>query len=200
MRKLLRPLLGACLIASAPAASQPLADAKATAVDPTSLAVAHQIIAIAFPPEKRSQMFASVVDSIVDHSRKAMEDLHFNTDKDFQAVIQRSTQRMFDQLKASINAALPDYFESMARAYARSFSPDDLITILAFVKTPAGQHYFERAPLLLKDPDVNAANQRMVAQLMGKMPEISRENRQDIEDYVARKAKQQKGADPKPVT
>jgi hypothetical protein len=199
MRKLLRPLLGACLIASVPAASQPLADAKATAVDPSSLAVAHQIIAIAFPPERRSQMFASVMDSIVDQNRKTMENIHLNTDKEFQAVIDRSTQRMFDQLKASINAALPDYFESMARAYARSFSPDDLITILAFVKTPAGQHYFERAPLLLKDPDVNAANQRMVAQLIGKMPEISRENRQDIEDYVARKAKQQKGADPKPV-
>ena len=44
------------------------------------------------------------------------------------------------------------------------------------------------------------ANQRMVAQLMGKMPEIIRQNKQDIEDYAARKAKQDKAAEPKPVT
>ena len=145
-------------------------------------------------------MFASVMDSIVDQSRKAMEDVHFTTDKEFQTLIDRSTQRMFDQLKAAATAALPDYYGSMARAYARIFSRDDLSAILAFVKTPAGQHYFERGPLLFKDPDVIAAGQRMMAQIMGKKPEIDRENKRDIEDYIARKAKQEKGVDAKPVS
>jgi hypothetical protein len=200
MRKLLGSVLCACLIASAPAAAQPSAEAKAAAVDPSSLAMARQIVTIAFPTDRRSQMFASTMDAIVDQSRKSMESLHLTSDKDLQAVIDRSTQRMFDQLKASMNAALPDYFESVAHAYARNFSLDDLNAILAFVKTPAGQHYFSRAPLLLKDPDVAAATQRMVAQMMSKMPEINRENMQDIEDYVARKAKQEKGVVAKPVT
>ena len=123
-----------------------------------------------------------------------------NKDKEFQTILDRSTQRMFDQLKATIDSALPDYFESMARAYARDFSPDDLKAILAFVKTPAGQRYFARAPLILKDPDVQASGQRMTAQLFAKLPEITRENKRDIDDYVARTAKQAKPAAAKPVT
>src|SRR5258708_484679 len=142
MKKILGSAFGAMLIASsAPALAQgdaaPIAPAiapaaKATAVDPASLALAHQILAIAFPPEKRSQMFASMMDSLVDQNRKTMENVGFATkDKEFQAIIDRSTQRLFDQLKATMDSALPDYFESMARAYARDFSPDDLKAILA---------------------------------------------------------------------
>jgi hypothetical protein len=47
---------------------------------------------------------------------------------------------------------------------------------------------------------VQAAQQRMLAQLAGKLPEIMRQNKQDIADYLARKAKQEKAAAPKPVT
>src|SRR6266536_2729158 len=153
MKKILGSTFGAMLIAcSAPALAQgdaaPIAPAtaplaKPAPIDPASLALAHQIVAIAFPPEKRSEVFASRMDLIVEQVRKSMESLGTAKDKDFQAIVERSTERMFDQLKVTINAALPDYFESVARAYARDFSPDDLNAILAFVKTPAGQHYFE---------------------------------------------------------
>ena len=209
MKRVLGPILGAILVAaSAPASAQQEAASstpattpavKATAVDPAALALAHQILSIGIPAEKRSQMFASLMDSIVDQSRKATENLGLTKDKDFQVVMDRSVQRMWDQMKPIMNAALPDIFESMARAYAREFSTDDLNAVLAFVKTPAGQHFFEHSPMILKDPDVQAANQRMTAQLVAKLPEIMRENKQDIEDYVAKKAKQ-KSADPKPVT
>jgi hypothetical protein len=220
MRNFLAPLAGASLTVMAPAAASaepaPPAQtsvpvivaprvatapaAKATAVDPAALALAHQILDIGFPAEKRSQMFASVMDSLIRQSRTATESLGLTNDKDLQALMNRSTQRMWDQMKPIMNAALPDIFDSMARAYAREFSTDDLSAILAFVKTPAGQHYFERASNILKDPDVQAANQRMLVQLMGKLPEIARQNKQDIEDYAARKAKQEKAAAPKPVT
>ena len=200
MKTLFGWFLGAFLIVSAPVAAQPGADAQKGPVDPTSVAVARQILTIAFPVEKRSQMFTSIMDSIVEQGRKSLEDLGQSKDKDFQAIIDRSQRRMFDQLKVAMTAALPDYFESFAHAYARDFSPDDLAAILAFAKTPAGQRYFERAPLILKDPDVQASGQRMMAQMLAKMPDIIRENKQDIEDYVAMKAKQEKAGNPKPVT
>jgi hypothetical protein len=197
---------GALLIgAGAPAVAQQEASSgssanapttKGTPVDPASLAVAHQILTIAFPPEKRVQIFGSHIDLIVREARKSMQNLEFSKDKDFQAIVDHSTQRMFDELKSSLEGALPDYFESMEHAYARTFSADDLNAILAFVKTPAGQHYFERAPFLLKDPDVEAATQRMMTQLAAKLPEITRENKQDVADYLARKAKEEKGAKP----
>lgn len=200
MKKVLGPVLVAFLIASGPVAAQPPADAKATAVDPASLALAHQIVNAAFPPEKRVEMFNSMMDSLVEQSRQSMENLDLAKDKDLEALIDRSVKRTFDQLRAIMVAALPDIFEGMSRAYAREFSADDLNAILAFVKTPAGQHYFERAPLVLKDPDVRAASQRMMAQLLAKKPELDRENKQDIEDYIARKAKQENASKPDTVS
>ncbi len=97
---------------------------------------------------------------------------------------------MFDKMKATMDASLPDYFESFARAYARGFSRDDLNEILAFVKTPTGQRFFERSPQLIKDPDVQAANQRMLARLSTKLPEIKRETLRGVEDYLAKKDKE----------
>lgn len=209
MKRLFRLALGVCLIASgssaaqavpASSATEPAADTKAVPLDPSSLAVSHQILAIAFPAEKRSQLFSALMDSVVDQNRRNMESLGLTSDKDFQAIIDRSTQRMFNQLKVTMTAALPDYFESMARAYARSFSSDDLKAILAFVRTTAGRHYFERAPQLLNDADVKAANQRMMAQMLAKMPDVIREDKKDIDDYLAKKAKQDKSVSLKPVT
>jgi hypothetical protein len=69
--------------------------------------------------------------------------------------------------------------------------------MLAFARTPAGQHFFQRSPGILNDPDVQAANQRVMNKIMAKLPEIVRQNRQDIEDYLAKK--KLTGAD-KPVT
>ena len=196
-------LLGGIAIAApvnATAQTSAPATTKTAALDPASLALAHQILAIAFPPEKRSGIMNSVMDSIVDQTRKNTENLKLIDDKDLQAIVDRSTQRMFAQLKVSLNASLPDYFDSMERAYARSFSRGDLEAILAFVKTPAGQRYFERAPDILKDPNVQAAGQRMTAQLVAKLPEMQNELMREIEDYVAKKQKDEQAAAPKPVT
>ncbi len=154
MKKILGPVLAALLIGaiSVSAQAQPASGPKAEGVNPARLAVALQILAIGMPPEKRSQLFGSLVDSLVEQSRKSSESLGLTKDKDFQAVMDRSTQRMWDEMKPIMNAALPDIFENMARAYAREFSIDDLNALLAFVKTPAGQHFFERAPMILRLP------------------------------------------------
>ncbi len=145
-------------------------------------------------------MMGSVMDAIIDQARKNTEALKVSDDKDFQAVVDRSIERMNQQMKASVSASVPDYFASFERAYARDFSREDLEAILAFVRTPAGQHYFERSPNLLKDADVQAAGQRMTAKLLAKLPEINRELMHDVEDYVAKKKQQQNAATPAPVS
>ena len=202
MNQILTPMLAALFVVAAPvsAAPQPAPKTNPTQVDPGALAIAHQILAIGIPAEKRSQMFTSVLDSLSEQVRKSAAGLSPTKDKDFQAILDRSTQRLWDGMKPIMNAALPDIFESMARAYARDFSVDDLNALLAFVKTPAGQHFFERSPLILKDPDVQASQQRMMAQIGEKLPGIMRQDKQDIEDYLAKKAKEEKASEPKPVT
>jgi hypothetical protein len=206
MKLILGPFAAAILLVAAPAVAQPQSQAtpapatQPAALDPASIAIAQQILEIAFPPANRADMMASMMDSLVEQTRKNMENYQPAADKDFQKVLNRSTQRMFDEVKAAVNAALPDYFDSMARAYARDFSRDDLTAILAFVKTPAGQRYFERAPQLLKDPDVQAASQRMTAQMLKKMPEIQKETMRDVENYVAQKEKANKAVARAPVS
>ena len=202
MNQILTPMLAALFVVAAPvsAAPQPAPKANLAPVDPAALAIAHQILAIGIPAEKRSQMFTSVLDSLSEQVRKSAAGLSPTKDKDFQAILDRSTQRLWDGMKPIMNAALPDIFESMARAYARDFSVDDLNALLAFVKTPAGQHFFERSPLILKDPDVQASQQRMMAQIGEKLPGIMRQDKQDIEDYLAKKAEEEKASEPKPVT
>ena len=202
MNKILGPVLVAALAAaSAPAIAvpAPAPPAPAPALNPASIAVARQILTIAFPPEKREKMFTSVMNAMVDQSLQALRSSDLVKDKDFEALIARQSRRMYDEMNPTVDAALPDYFESFARAYARDFSLDDLNAILAFVKTPTGQRYFERAPQLMQDPDVQASTQRMMTKILAKAPEIIRENRAEIEDYVA-KHKQQKAAEPTPVS
>lgn len=199
-------ILGAGLLipapanAAAPAATTSAPGTKASQPDPASIALAQQILTVAFPPEKRSQMYASMMDSIMGQARKELQGKIATGDKDFDALLDRSMQRMQDEMKATINAALPDYFESFARAYAREFSRDDLQAILAFVKTPAGERYFQRLPALLQDPEIQAANQRLMAQLANKLPTIQRETMRDVQDYVEKKEKEAKPAAPVPVS
>jgi hypothetical protein len=181
-------------------ATSPAAPARLAPVDSASLALAHQIITIAFPPESRSQMYASMMDSIVEQTRKTMQSKMSSGDKDFDTIVDRSVRRMYAEMEANMDASIPDVFESFARAYARDFSRDDLEAILAFVKTQAGQHYFQRAPGLLKDPDVQAVMQRSMTQFLAKLPDIERDNMRDVQDYVAKKEKGKKAAAPAPVS
>ena len=200
MKKFCVAILGISLAMAAPAsaaaqpAPAPVPVAKATPLDPASLAVAQQIITIAFPPEKRSQMYASMMNSIISQARTDVEAKTSTGDKGLDAIVDRSMLRMYDQLQASLQESLPDIFDSFARAYARGFSRDDLQAILAFVKTPAGQRYFQRLPQLLADPDIQAANKRMSEKLLVKLPGLEAQTKQEVEAYVEKKLKEKKAA------
>lgn len=197
------PVLGIALavctpgVATAQGAPNVAASASPTVqgdapVDPASLERAREILTLAFPPEKREQMYATLMNTIVGQARKTMEGTEPSKDKDFEAVLDRSTQRMFDELQQILNAHIPDYFESMAKAYARSFSSDELNELLAFAKTPTGQHFFARSTTLVQDPDVQAASARMMADMRTKLPAIQSEIANDVAAYVDRKEKQNK--------
>jgi len=207
MRRLVGLVLGAISIVAVPAGAaaqpqgaSPAPAAAATALDPASLALAHQIVTIGFPPQTRSQMYASVLDAISEQTRKNLLSKMTSGDKGLDAIVDRSLRRMDEQMKATIDVSIPDYFDAFTRAYARGFSHDDLEAILAFVKTPAGQRFFQRSPMLIRDPDVQAASARIQAQLIAKLPELQRQTMQEVEDYVATREKQAKLVKKPPVS
>ncbi|MBO9498468.1 MAG: DUF2059 domain-containing protein [Novosphingobium sp.] len=198
MKTIWMPLAGAVLVLAAPAAAtaQETAGGANPAVanadaplDPASVALAHRIVDLAFPPEKRKAMFAGVMDALVNQMRGAMAAANPDGDKELATIVDHSVQRMFEQMQPIINAHLPDYFDAMANAYARAFSPDELQQLLAFASTQTGQHFFERSTTLLKDPDVIAANQRMTGELLKDMPQLTAEMKADVAAYVEKKMK-----------
>lgn len=199
MSKLIVGMLVAIASVSHPATAQPIPASNAPPVDPTSLSLARQVLAAEFPPEKREQAFAKMMDSIMAQSRMALEKYAKPGDKGFQSLVEDSTAHLAHALKASIITGLPDIYEARARAYARNLSPDDLQAVLAFAKSPAGQHYYQSLPSLSNDPDVIAATQRAMARLLTNAKEIAEQNQKAAEDYVAAKAKAENGASHKPA-
>ena len=90
-----------------------------------------------------------VVTHTVDNTRKLMptfmgqvRDMLVKMDpthtKDVDIILQRSSQKMDDQLASFADLA--------AAVYAREFSEEDLQAVLAFDKSPAGQHLIDKQP------------------------------------------------------
>ena len=202
MKKYLGPIFGALLAISLPGAATAQDAPKATGaatVNPASLALARQILTVAFPPERREAMYARVMNSIVTQVRASMEKAHPSGDKEFDALVDREMHHMVDEMQQIVDAHIPDYFEGMARAYSRSFSPDELKQILAFAQTPTGQRYFQRSTTLVQDSDVAAANQRMMADMQAKLPEMTRQMMEDVKAYVAKKDEKKQSSVLEPV-
>jgi hypothetical protein len=59
-----------------------------------------------------------------------------------------------ERMKPVYERNIPVLAETMARAYVRHFSSEDLHAILAFARTPAGQHYLSRSLVVAQDPEI----------------------------------------------
>jgi hypothetical protein len=144
--------------APAPRPAPPAAPTKPAPVDPERLAIAEEVVAIAFPVEKRQEMMSRLTDSVMAQVRAAASPGGEPADPGAQAIL----KRYFDRVRAEgerLNAlAAPDLFRAAARAYARMFTRDELVQIRAFVATPAGAKYVQRSPDLISDPDVARVN------------------------------------------
>ena len=79
-------------------------------------------------------------------------------DPGLQSLLDRYLERYRVLSNRHNEESMPALIEAMARAYARSFSLDDLRQIRGFASTPAGTRYFRQATAILSDPDVAEAN------------------------------------------
>jgi hypothetical protein len=151
------------LAAAAPSAAQSPAAAPAAAaapaeLDPEQVALAEEVVTLAFPPERRQAMFASVMESMMAQMRSAVFDSSGLHDPGVEPILDRFLARIQAQGARSIAAASPALFKAIARAYARAFTRDELIQIRTFIATPTGAKYLQRSSEMLSDPDVAKAN------------------------------------------
>ncbi len=175
------------LAATAPSAAPPppvtavapanSATPGASLIDPGNLAIARQIIAVVMPPDRAEAMMGKVTEAIMRPVQAQMRSLAAQDPRAAERA-KASMARLGVMMRDVIIPMLPDMTESMAHGYARLFSRDDLLQILAFAQTPAGSRYFARASDLLQDPDVQAFYGRLIQSMQARQAQILK----DIKD------------------
>jgi hypothetical protein len=152
------------------------------------LAIAQEVVALAFPVEKRQAMFSRINDALMAQLRAAtFGDTSEPPDPGAEAIF----QRYFDRVRAEsdrLNAVVsPQLFAAIARAYARAFTRDELIQIRAFAATPAGAKYLQRSPELLADPDVAAVNTAHFNRAMDAVVPLIAQVRRELAAYYEKR-------------
>ncbi|WP_315761590.1 MULTISPECIES: DUF2059 domain-containing protein [unclassified Bradyrhizobium] len=113
----------------------------ARAQDPTpeSLAAAKELIAVMHLKDQ----FAAVMPIIVKGMKSAIVQGRPEVDRQYDAMTPKLLEAF--QSKAS------EFSDATAMIYARNFSAEDLKVLTAFYKTPAGQRFLQKMPLLAQE-------------------------------------------------
>lgn len=132
--------------ASPPPAAAPL--------NPADMQVARDIIAIAMPPEQRVAMMQGVSNALLGAMSANIRSQIAVDDPGLNHIIDTMLAQVPERMKPVYERNIPVLAETMARAYVRHFSSEDLHAILAFARTPAGQHYLSRSLVVAQDPEI----------------------------------------------
>lgn len=170
---MLRSVVGAALfVAMIPlAAAAQTTPATAPAPDPARLAAARALIERFMPADRRDAMIEQMIRPMAETAREAVFDSSSfaemrKEDPKFGATMDGFMAEEFERTIAMTKAAMPRMLDAMARAYARRFTLEQIESIDAFFQTPAGRAYVERAPSIMADPDVLAAQRAMMTEAM----------------------------------
>jgi len=200
LRKLTRGVAPFALMMTAggavpcPAQDAPAAAAPAE-VDPDRLALASQVIDLSFPPEGRQAMLMRAADTMTNQIRTAVaEATGGNSDAGAERILQRFLGRMRALTDRAIAEHSPALFAAMARAYARTFTRDELVQIRAFVSTPAGRKYLEKSMDMIADPDVARANTAYMSSVFSAIQPMQVELRRELQEYLRSRPRQPVGA------
>lgn len=151
----------ACLalaaIAAPQAATAQQVQAAAPAPSPESLAVAREIVAIAWPPEKHEASMNDIMNTLLSQYKSSISMEEMN-DPGIKAIMDDYFRSIPDMLRASLQKFLPIQMEAIATAYARIFPLQQLKDVRTFAQSASGRDYIQRSTTIMSDPDVAAAN------------------------------------------
>jgi hypothetical protein len=166
--------------------------AAAAAPDARSSEIAREIIAIGMPEEDRETVFAATMDQMLRQMREAQRKSGImSEDPQVEAIIDANLAQFRDEAMGVLRTHLPAMMEGWALAYANTFSHEDLLAIREFVRTPAGQRFFQLSPAIAAEPNFAAANQLYMNDVMAMLPALQARLKKDIVDYL--EAKQAEG-------
>jgi hypothetical protein len=154
------------------------ASGAATAQEPdaTRLAAATQVVERILPPAERNalaeQMIRPMIASMSNamfaspNLAKAMKE-----NPRLEPAMRRMLTNETERAIVNLREGLPLLADAMALAYARRFDAGQLSEIQAFFDTPTGARYIRESMTMMSDPDVAAAQQKMMAKSMEGMQE-----------------------------
>lgn len=191
-------LLAGTAIAQPPAAVPPAG--VAAPLDPARIAAARPVIAKLWPSGTYQRMMDSVMTTAMqttmsnmygmkaadmaglagdkaDTVRKAVGDRTVGevveaADPAFRERMRLTTEVMSREMIALIVKVEPSVQEALVRAYARAFTVAQLDELTRFFATPTGGDYAARSMMLYADPEMMAAMQVFVPEMMRAMPGI----------------------------
>lgn len=161
MKAFLKPILGALIVAAAPAWAAEKPPAAAAAEQPAKLGEAHAIIEVMFPPAEREKMVDKMLTDFTAPMRNSLS-IPSISDPGLKAIFQDFFDQVLDQQRPLVQKHMPALLDAMAVAYTHEFSLAELKDIHAFALTPSGRHYFSHAATIVGDPAVAKVNLAMM--------------------------------------
>lgn len=167
-------------VATAQTADIPVAT-EASAIDPARLVIARDIVAIAFPADKREAIFGNAMDAMLDQMRATMFS-SMNNDPGAEKIVNGKVDGFVAGSKLILRSHIPLMLDAVAEAYTREFTEAELTEMRTFAKTDTGRHFFQRSSAVMSDPSFKAANEAYMRDLM---PSIEKMRTELVEELTA---------------
>jgi hypothetical protein len=114
--------------------------AQAAPADPAKIALATQVLEAT---HARNTMMM-----IIDQMMPQLMEMISSGDH---KIPQKVLDRFQTLVRQDMQASLPQVLKAQAEIYARHFSADDLRALIAFYRTPAGQHMITETPKIMQE-------------------------------------------------
>ena len=124
-----------CLLALAAIWLTPM-PARAESLSPESIAAAKELVATI----KLGEQFKSLMPTIMTTLKPAIVQGRANVERDYDAMI--------PMLLQSFQSRMDELSGVVVKVYASNFTADDLRALIVFYKTPVGQKFLQKTPLL----------------------------------------------------
>jgi hypothetical protein len=124
-----------CLLALAAIWLTPM-PARAESLSPESIAAAKELVATI----KLGEQFKSLMPTIMTTLKPAIVQGRANVERDYDAMI--------PMLLQSFQSRMDELSDAVVKVYASNFTTDDLRALIVFYKTPVGQKFLQKTPLL----------------------------------------------------
>ncbi|WP_395333443.1 DUF2059 domain-containing protein [Novosphingobium sp. BL-8H] len=175
--------LSALAIAAPAQAQSAPSPANSQPVDQGRLAVAHDIVTLAWPPEQRDAMMQKLL-TVISAQFKSGAPIDTIHDAGLRQIMNDYFNSIPELLKPAVSAFLPKQMDAIAKAYARKFTLTELQDVRTFAQTPSGSRFLQQSMEVMSDPDVAAVNTAYFKDVTVLSQQISLDLKTKVEAYL----------------